>query len=84
MSWDISGDRNLTLTTQLVHDLPIDGKVNTSALGAPANLSLVSVGSSSLKVKWDAVEGATDYEVYVNMTKAPEAYKALSSILYSE
>ncbi|KOP66388.1 glycoside hydrolase [Bacillus sp. FJAT-18019] len=66
MSWDISGDRNLTLTSQLVKDLPINGKVNTSALGAPANLSLVSVGSSSLKVKWDAVDGATDYEVYVN------------------
>lgn len=66
MSWDISGDRNKTLTTQLIHDLPIDGKVNTSALLAPANLSKVSVGASSIQVKWDAVAGATGYEVYVN------------------
>lgn len=66
MSWDISGDRNLTLTTQLVKDLPIDGKVNTSALEAPANLSLASFGSRSLNVKWDPVDGATGYEVYVN------------------
>ncbi|WP_233355092.1 glycosyl hydrolase family 18 protein [Paenibacillus sp. JZ16] len=66
MSWDISGDRNKTLTTQLITDLPIDGKVNASALPAPANLSKVSVGASSIQVKWDAVAGATGYEVYVN------------------
>ena len=60
MSWDISGDRNKTLTTQLITDLPIDGKVNASALPAPANLSKVSVGASSIQVKWDAVAGATD------------------------
>lgn len=66
MSWDISGDRNKTLTTQLIHDLPIDGKANASALPAPANLTRVSVGESSIQVKWDAVSGATGYEVYVN------------------
>lgn len=66
MSWDISGDRNKTLTTQLITDLPIDGKVNASALPAPANLSKVSVGASSIQVKWDAVADATGYEVYVN------------------
>lgn len=66
MSWDISGDRNKTLTTQLIYDLPIDGKINASALPAPANLARVSVGESSIQVKWDAVAGATGYEVYVN------------------
>lgn len=66
MSWDISGDRNWTLTTQLVHDLPIDGKVNTSVLESPTNLSTLNIGTTSLKVKWDAVTGATVYEVYVN------------------
>jgi len=66
MSWDISGDRNKTLTTQLVHDLPINGKVNASALPAPGNLSKVSADSGSIQLKWDAVTGATGYEVYVN------------------
>ncbi|MHA2856521.1 glycosyl hydrolase family 18 protein [Paenibacillus lautus] len=66
MSWDISGDRNKTLTTQLVHDLPINGKVHASALPAPGNLSKVSADSGSIQLKWDAVTGATGYEVYVN------------------
>lgn len=66
MSWDISGDRNKTLTTQLVHDLPINGKVNASALPAPGNLSKASTDSGSIQLKWDAVAGATGYEVYVN------------------
>ncbi|WP_036719411.1 glycosyl hydrolase family 18 protein [Paenibacillus sp. JCM 10914] len=66
MSWDISSDRNRTLTTQLVHDLPINGAQNPSALPAPANLSLGSVGAGSIQVKWDEVNGATEYEVYVN------------------
>lgn len=66
MSWDISGDRNKTLTTQLVHDLPINGKVNASALPAPGNLAKVSADSGSIQLKWDAVTGATGYEVYVN------------------
>ncbi|EGG38384.1 glycosyl hydrolase family 18 protein [Paenibacillus sp. HGF5] len=66
MSWDISGDRNKTLTTQLVHDLPINGQVHASALPAPGNLSKVSADSGSIQLKWDAVTGATGYEVYVN------------------
>lgn len=66
MSWDISGDRNKTLTTQLVHDLPINGKVHASALPAPGNLAKVSADSGSIQLKWDAVTGATGYEVYVN------------------
>jgi chitinase len=66
MSWDISGDRNKTLSTQLVHDLPIDGSFNASALPAPSNLAIISKSENELQVKWDAVTGATGYEVYVN------------------
>ncbi|GGH10643.1 hypothetical protein GCM10008013_02140 [Paenibacillus segetis] len=66
MSWEISGDRNRTLTTELVQDLPIDGSVNTSALAAPQNLQTMSKGKNEIKVKWDATEEATGYEVFVN------------------
>lgn len=66
MSWDISGDRNKTLSTQLVQDLPIDGSVNASALSAPSNLAIAIKQENALQVKWDAVVGATGYEVFVN------------------
>lgn len=66
MSWDISGDRNKTLTTQLVKDLPIHGEVNTSALPAPHNLQLASKSANTLSLKWDAAPGATEYEIYVD------------------
>lgn len=66
MSWDVSGDRNRTLTTQLVHDLPIDGRVNSSALAAPGQLALASKSANSLQIQWGAVTEATEYEVYVN------------------
>ncbi|SMF69629.1 chitinase [Paenibacillus uliginis N3/975] len=66
MSWDISGDRNKTLNTQLVHDLPINGTVNTSQLTAPSQISVTSKQARSLQLKWNASEGATGYEVYVN------------------
>ncbi|WP_422660047.1 glycosyl hydrolase family 18 protein [Paenibacillus sp. EC2-1] len=66
MSWDISGDRNKTLTTQLVKDLPIHGEVNTSALPAPHNLQLASKSANALSLKWDAAPGATEYEIYVD------------------
>lgn len=66
MSWDISGDRNKTLTTALVQDLPIDGTVNTSALAAPQNLVLTSNSQNSIQVKWDATVGATGYEIFLN------------------
>ncbi|WP_246070505.1 glycosyl hydrolase family 18 protein [Paenibacillus kobensis] len=68
MSWEISGDRNRTLTTRLAHDLPIDGTADADALAAPSSLALVSAGSSTLAVKWNAVERATGYEVYVGHT----------------
>ncbi|MBH5320461.1 S-layer homology domain-containing protein [Paenibacillus sp. GSMTC-2017] len=66
MSWDISGDRNKTLTTQLIKDLPIDGKVNRSALTAPQNLAVVKNGYYDVQVKWDAVTGASGYEIFRN------------------
>lgn len=66
MSWEISGDRNRTLTTELVQNLPIDGSVNTTALAAPLNLIATSHSQNEIKVKWDAIEAATGYEVFVN------------------
>ncbi|OAB36098.1 glycoside hydrolase [Paenibacillus glacialis] len=66
MSWDISGDRNKTLTTELVQTLPIDGTVNTSALAAPQNLVVATKTHNSIQVKWDATEGATGYEIFMN------------------
>jgi len=66
MSWEISGDRNMTLSTQLVHDLPIDGTVNASTLVAPSNLAVSSKNENSIQLKWEASAGATGYEVFVN------------------
>lgn len=65
MSWEISGDRNRTLTTQLAKDLPIDGRPNASELAAPAGLKTGVVSTSSIEAQWNAVAGATAYEVYV-------------------
>ncbi|MCR2807984.1 glycosyl hydrolase family 18 protein [Paenibacillus soyae] len=64
MSWDISGDRNKSLTTELVSALPIDGDYNETALPAPQNATLASVQQTAAALKWDAVAGATGYEVY--------------------
>ncbi|GGG78909.1 glycosyl hydrolase family 18 protein [Paenibacillus radicis (ex Gao et al. 2016)] len=66
MSWEISNDENRTLTTQLVKDLPITGIVNPNALAAPQQLVKVNSGTSSIELKWNEVEGAAAYEVYVN------------------
>ncbi|REK71243.1 glycosyl hydrolase family 18 protein [Paenibacillus paeoniae] len=66
MSWDISGDRNNTLIPQLAKDLPIDGVVNTDALKSPQNVKEASVGYEEAAITWDAVAGATSYEVFIN------------------
>ncbi|CAM4521620.1 chitinase [Paenibacillus endophyticus] len=66
MNWDNSGDRNLTLSTQLVHDLPINGVVNSDALPAPDNLVLLSSNQNAISLQWSAAEHATGYEVFVN------------------
>ncbi|MFF2886244.1 glycosyl hydrolase family 18 protein [Paenibacillus sp. NPDC057967] len=68
MSWDITNDENRTLTTQLVKDLPIDGKANEAALKAPQNAKKVSSSTNSFTVQWDAVEGASSYEIFNNYT----------------
>lgn len=65
MSWEISGDRNRSLTTQLVKDLPIDGVVNEAALQAATQVRAVT-SSSSIQLTWEAVDGATGYEVFMN------------------
>ncbi|OAB26530.1 glycoside hydrolase [Paenibacillus macquariensis subsp. defensor] len=66
MSWEISGDRNKTLTTELVKDLPIEGTVDTLALAAPQNLTVASTTENSIQVKWDTTVGATGYEIFMN------------------
>ncbi|OPA74242.1 glycoside hydrolase [Paenibacillus selenitireducens] len=66
MSWEVHGDKNKTLSTQLLKDLPIDGTVNASAIKAPQNLATTSTGVNTIQLKWDASAGATGYEVYVN------------------
>ncbi|XID92911.1 glycosyl hydrolase family 18 protein [Paenibacillaceae bacterium WGS1546] len=66
MSWDISGDRNRTLSTRLVRALPIDGSSASGDLAAPASLKVASVGSSYANLTWDASPGATGYDVFAN------------------
>ncbi len=66
MSWDITGDRNGTLSTQLANDLPIHGVVNTNALAAPQNVTSISKTDTTINVGWDAVTGATGYDVFAN------------------
>lgn len=66
MSWEISSDRNGSLTDQLAGDLPADGTVNADALAAPTNIELVSEGFNGLGLTWDAVEGASGYDIYLN------------------
>lgn len=64
MSWEISGDRNRSLTTQLIKDLPINGVVNTNTLAAPQNLRHTSISGSKVNLAWGTVADATGYEVY--------------------
>ncbi|MFD0715466.1 glycosyl hydrolase family 18 protein [Paenibacillus sp. GCM10027626] len=66
MNWEISGDRNKTLMTQLLHDLPINGKPAADALAAPKQLELAASGEDSLQVKWQAVPKASGYELFLN------------------
>jgi GH18 family chitinase len=66
MSWDITGDRNASLSTQLANDLPIDGVANTNALAAPQNVVSMSKTDTTVNVGWDAVAGATGYDVFAN------------------
>lgn len=66
MSWDNSGDRNKTLTTALVNNLPIHGTINASELAPPSQITVASKQAKSLQFKWKPSEGATGYEVYVN------------------
>lgn len=66
MSWEISGDRNRTLSAQLVRDLPIHGSVNGDALAVPTNLAVKSSSSSTIQITWNAPEKATGYDVFVD------------------
>ncbi|MHA6480821.1 glycosyl hydrolase family 18 protein [Paenibacillus sp. strain BS8-2] len=66
MSWEVSGDRNLTLQDQLALDLPIDGAFNPETLAAPTQLRLTSIGTTHATLEWAAVPDADAYEVYAN------------------
>jgi len=66
MSWEITGDRNRTLTSQLLHDLPINGKSVGNALQAPTNLATSSIGENTIGIQWNASAGASGYEVYLD------------------
>ncbi|WP_379357793.1 MULTISPECIES: glycosyl hydrolase family 18 protein [unclassified Paenibacillus] len=65
MSWEISADRNKTLTTQLIKDLPIHGDYNENALKAPV-ANGVAEDHDSVLITWNAVEGASEYEVFAD------------------
>lgn len=66
MSWELHGDRTLTLSNQLELDLPARGQPSTDRLAAPANAAVSSQTSSSIGLLWDPVPGATGYEVFVD------------------
>ncbi|TVX95945.1 glycosyl hydrolase family 18 protein [Cohnella terricola] len=66
MSWDISGDRNKTLTTRLVRDLPTNGSLASGTLTAPRSLMLASIGSTAANIAWEASPGATGYDVFAD------------------
>lgn len=70
MSWEISGDRNRTLTTRLAKDLPIAGIPDATALAAPTGVRAKAASTNSLDIQWDAVPRATAYEVYVGKAYA--------------
>lgn len=66
MSWELHGDRTLTLSNQLERDLPAHGQPNEDRLAAPADAAVSSQTSSSIGLIWDSVPGASGYEVFVN------------------
>jgi len=66
MSWDISSDRDRTLSTTLVRELPIDGTTVASGLTAPSNLKVASIGANRAGISWNASQGASGYDVYVD------------------
>lgn len=66
MNWDISGDRDNKLVKVLNEALSLEGKVNDRELSAPKLPTVVSKTTKLVQVKWDAVEGATAYEIYVD------------------
>jgi len=66
MSWDISGDRNRTLSGQIAANLPTNGSTNLSLLAAPSGLTLTGKSTDSLTVKWNPSEQASEYEIFVD------------------
>ncbi|QMV43275.1 glycosyl hydrolase family 18 protein [Cohnella cholangitidis] len=68
MSWDVSQDRNRTLSSQLARDLSVSGAVYSPAVAAPSNLTVKSIGSNSARVAWEASKDASGYDVLAGHT----------------
>lgn len=66
MSWEISGDRDRKLSTQLAEDLPTSGFVNQDQLAAPTNASTVIASLNKAVMKWESSASASAYEVYAD------------------
>ncbi|WP_211746525.1 glycosyl hydrolase family 18 protein [Paenibacillus sp. Marseille-Q4541] len=66
MSWEVTGDRSNALINELAYNLPMDGVVNTEELAAPTNVSFEKVEDQKYSVHWNAVSGATHYEVFLD------------------
>src|SRR5690606_6575533 len=45
---------------------PIHGVVNANALAAPQNVTSISKTDTTINVEWDAVAGASGYDVFAN------------------
>ncbi|GIO36064.1 hypothetical protein J41TS12_09250 [Paenibacillus antibioticophila] len=68
MSWESHGDRSLTLTNELVRNLPINGLAGAARLEQPRQLTVKSKAATALTVAWERLEEADAYEVYANRT----------------
>lgn len=66
MIWDISGDRNKTLLSQLANDLPMNQTAYSKTIAPPQNIRLASSGTHYLDIDWEASEGAAGYDIFVN------------------
>lgn len=66
MSWEISGDRNRTLSSELARDLPTGGVPNASALAAPSQPRVAAKSDTAITLAWEASPSATSYEVFAD------------------
>ncbi|MGK9251404.1 glycosyl hydrolase family 18 protein [Paenibacillus humicus] len=65
MNWEISADRNHTMSDQLAADLPAGGGSAVS-LPAPAAPTAGKADATEIPLQWQAVPGATGYDIFAN------------------